>query len=92
VEQHLTHEFFETVLPRMKESFAEENGSGKVHIDLLLRTGQHLRLEGEPICTAAYISFDKKDGTRHSRIILPYGSIVGVTLIEEGERKVGFTK
>ena len=93
MEQCLDQAFFTEALHQIKEDFAQKSGAdGKVMVDLLLRNGQHMRLEGEPVCTAAYISFDRKDGAHLSRIVLPYSSIIGVTLVQESDRRVGFTK
>lgn len=92
MEQYLDQAFFTEALHQIKEDFAQQAGEGRVMVDLLLRNGQHLRLEGEPTCTAAYISFDRKDGAHLSRIVLPYSSIIGVTLVQESDRRVGFTK
>jgi hypothetical protein len=90
MEQHLTRFFFEEELPRLQEAFAAEAGIENVGAELLMRNGHHIRLDGKSVCTDSYISFDRKDGVRLSRMILPYTSIIAVTIVGESEKKVGF--
>jgi hypothetical protein len=91
-EGYLTRAFFESELPGLKAAFAEETGLTKVEAELLLRNGHHIRLEEQPVCTDGYISFDRKDGSHRSRMILPYSTILAVTLVGESEKKVGFVR
>lgn len=86
----LTKAFFVEELQGLKESFAADTGADKVAVDLMLKSGQTVRLEGEPVCTESYIAFDRKDGTRKSRTVLLYKSILGVHLSAENEKRVGF--
>ena len=86
----LTKAFFADELQGLKESFAAETGADKVIVDLMLRSGQTVRLEGEPVCTDSYIAFDRKDGSHKSRTVLLYKSILGVHLSAENEKRVGF--
>ncbi|MDF2627422.1 MAG: hypothetical protein K0R39_1253 [Symbiobacteriaceae bacterium] len=86
----LTRAFFAEELRGLKESFAAETGAEKVIVDLMLRSGQTVRLEGEPVCAESYVAFDRKDGAHKTRTVLLYKSILGVHLSAENEKRVGF--
>lgn len=86
----LTRAFFEEELKGLKEAFAADTGAGKVEVDLILKGGSNMRLEGEPTCTDTYIAFDRKAGAHKSRTVLLYRSILGVNFSAENEKKVGF--
>lgn len=85
--QVLTRSFFEEELHGLKEAFAREKNADKVVVDLILKGGGHVRLEGQPTCTETYIAFDRKDG---SRTVLGYGAIMGLNLSAEKTGKLGF--
>ena len=86
----LTSQFFASELGALKEAFAAETGAEKVVVDLMLKSGQTVRLEGEPVCAESYIAFDRKDGAHKTRTVLLYKSILGVHLSAENEKRVGF--
>ncbi|HEY3368056.1 MAG TPA: hypothetical protein VGK74_23595 [Symbiobacteriaceae bacterium] len=84
--EQLSAKFFTEELPKLAEAFAKEEGAPEVYTDILLRDGITLRLEGQPVCTEAYIAFDHKAGAQKHRIILPYASIVGIGMSATGEK------
>jgi len=86
----LTRTFFEDELQGLQEQFATESGAEKVVVDLILKGGSTMRLEGEPVCTDTYIAFDRKSGAHKSRTVLLYKGILGVNISAENEKKVGF--
>lgn len=86
----LTRAFFEEELKGLQEAFAVESGAEKVLVDLILKGGNTMRLEGEPVCRDTYIAFDRKSGAHKSRTVLLYEGILGVNFSAENEKKVGF--
>lgn len=92
MEQLLSRAFFETELPSLMRAFKAESGTEKVVAEVMLRSGQHIRMEHIPACTDTYIAIDRKDGSHQSRILVPYGAVLSVTLVAEADKKVGFVR
>ncbi|HYG60313.1 MAG TPA: hypothetical protein VD902_19765 [Symbiobacteriaceae bacterium] len=88
----LTRSFFVEELDSLKEEFARDTGAEKVVVDLLLKSGGHVRMEGTPVCGATYLYFDRKDGHKVTRTVLGYAAILGVHLAAEKDKsgKLGF--
>lgn len=86
----LTRAFFAQELKGLQEAFAADAGAAQVHVDLILKGGTTMRLEGEPVCTDTYIAFDRKAGSHKARTVLLYKAILGVNLSAESEKRVGF--
>lgn len=74
----------------MTEAYVADTGVQKVNTDLLLRTGSFVRLEGKLTCGDTYLMFDRKSGGDISRMVLPYGAVVGVTFTPDSTKTVGF--
>lgn len=88
--EHLTRSFFETELKDLAQAYGKETDSPKVAVEILLRDGTSVRVEGDPVCTDSYVRFDYKNGTNVRRLVLPYRSIIGVGFTQEGAGVVGF--
>lgn len=87
--EFLTRSFFEVDLPSLSEAYGRETGA-KVAAEVVLRNGIALQIEGKPICTDGYLTFDYKNGTHMQRAVLPYGSIVGVNFRSQNAGTLGF--
>ncbi|MFZ5814370.1 MAG: hypothetical protein ACOY93_03600 [Bacillota bacterium] len=88
----LTRAFFEEELGRLTAAYSQEIGEKRVAVTLMLRDGQSLKLEGEPTCTDTYLLCDYKGRGNIARAVIPYRSIVAVSLSVEGGGTVGFTR
>jgi|GEM_PF-4900217 len=84
--ENLTRAFFEDELKGLAAAYAKDCGVEKVAIDLMLKNGHTLRIEGDPVCTDTYVVIDHK----HGRAVLPYRAIVGVGLAAKGGGSLGF--
>jgi hypothetical protein len=89
--EFLTRSFFEEELPGLQEAYARDMGAEKVSIELMLRNGVTLKVEGRPTCSDSFIAADFKSGTQNRRVVFPYGSVMAVGFTtESGDKKVGF--
>lgn len=89
--EFLTRAFFEEELPGLAEAYAREVGAEKATVELMLRNGVALKIEGKPTCTDTYVAVDFKSGAQTRRAIVPYGTVLGVSFTtDHSEKKVGF--
>lgn len=86
----LNRAFFETELKSLAETFAAESGAKRVYIEVMLRDGGTLRMEGDPVCTDSYIAFDLKQSAKFGRVVIPYDAIVGVGFGGDASGSMGF--
>lgn len=89
--EYLTRSFFEEELESLAKAYAQEVGAEEASIELLLKGGVALKVEGLPTCTDGYVTVDYKSGNEARRAVLPYKSIVGVSFkTEAADKRVGF--
>lgn len=89
--EYLTRSFFEEELEGLAAAYGREAGGRTASVELMLRNGVALKVEGNPTCTDTYIAVDFKSGAQVRRAILPYSSVVGVAFTtDHGDKKLGF--
>lgn len=88
--ERLDRAFFEGELARQIEAYSKENNGQRVFGEVMLRDGSALRMEGDPVCSDGFVRFDYKRGTHMRRILVPYGAIVGISLVVDSAGTLGF--
>jgi hypothetical protein len=88
---YLTRSFFEEELEGLVAAYGQETGGRTASVELMLRNGVALKVEGKPTCTDTYIAVNYKSGAQLRRAVLPYSSIVGVGFTtDHSDKKLGF--
>lgn len=90
--EFLNRAFFEEELDRLTEAYGRETGEKGIATMIMLRDGQGLKVEGRVTCTDSYVLVDYKARGSVARAVLPYGSIVGVSLTTDSAGTMGFNR